>query len=510
MPRFIALFTLCCYVPLGMGADPTPVEKQLAIQRAMATARQYLQSSMPAEAVTSLEAEISNADGNKAFLALLKEAYLSEMASLMKDPTLNANRLSQVRRNIDILIGGKSATPTPDPSPASPTPAPTLPNPALSASGLSASPPPFTENSVADSNVTAATSAFKKGDYVQAERLFASIGAAKLNADQKAAWAYCRIRLAAEKVNAPQCDPATAAVAEKDALEAIKLVPQHLELQKIGQQVAASANLKASSREGTTQQTGPALDMTTKPSGMNGGEALETASFRVGHTGNRELADKVAKAAENLRKEIFERWSGPPSGEWEPKCEIVIHPTAEAYKQATNRPVSSTGNAIVRLSNGRATERRIDLRFDDNSIISNTLPRELTHIVLADLFPNSPPPKWAEEGMAILAETADEAGRYSRTLRRCAREGEWFGLDHLMELKDFPTDKITGFYCESVSLTEYLIHIRGERNFTIFLRDCHRYGTANSLKRQYGIDGPQALEAAWKRSVLDISRGQAP
>jgi len=274
--------------------------------------------------------------------------------------------------------------------------------------------------------------------------------------------------------------------------------------------VIAIANLKANSRDGATPQTGPVPDWIAKPNAANTGDLLETASFRVRYSGNRELAEAVAKAAENFRKEIFERWSGPPSGSWELKCEIVVHPTAEAYTQATGRPVGSTGTAIVRLTNGRASERRIDLRADDATIASNALPRELTHIVLADLFPDKPPPKWAEEGMAVLAGTAEEAGRYTNTLRRCARDGEWFGLAQLTELKDFPADKITGFYCESVSLTEYLIHKGGERNFTIFLRDCQRYGTAQSLKRQYGIDGPQALETAWKRSALEVSRGQAP
>jgi hypothetical protein len=141
---------------------------------------------------------------------------------------------------------------------------------------------------------------------------------------------------------------------------------------------------------------------------------------------------------------------------------------------------------------------------------SNALPRELTHIILADLFTDKPPPKWAEEGMAVLAGTSEEVGRYTQTLRRCSREGEWFGLAQLMEMKDFPADKITGFYCESVALTEYLIHLKGERSFTIFLRDSQRYGTAQSLRRLYEIEGPQALETAWKRAALDVSRGQAP
>ena len=286
--------------------------------------------------------------------------------------------------------------------------------------------------------------------------------------------------------------PPPAAVAA-DVADALKLVPRHAELQKVGEQVIATANQKAGGRrESAVTSTG---------------DVVETASFRVRHSGNRELADAVAKAAEAQRKTIFERWSGPPAGAWGPKCEIVVHATADEFAKATGRPAQWTGNAVVRLTGGRAEERRIDLRADDTAITSNALPRELTHVVLADLFPDKPPPRWAEEGMAVLAGAPEEVSRYTRTLPRCARDGEWFALGQLMELKDFPAEKITGFYCESVSLTDYLVRAAGsERNFTIFLRDCQRYGTPQALKRQFHIDGPQMLEAGWKRAALEAGR----
>jgi hypothetical protein len=145
----------------------------------------------------------------------------------------------------------------------------------------------------------------------------------------------------------------------------------------------------------------------------------------------------------------------------------------------------------VKLTNGSAEERRIDLRAD-TAIENNALPRELTHVVLADLFPGKPAPKWAVEGMAILAGSPEESGRYTRTLRRCARDGEWLTMAQILEMKDFPADKVTAYYCESVALTEYLIRAAGsERNFTVFLRDCHRYGTSQA-SAPFNIDGPQA------------------
>lgn len=486
----VALATVPLVTLLALGADPAPIEKHLAIQKAMVTARQFLEVNMPNEALVALEAEVPNADGNKAFLNLLREAYLSELGRLEKSATPDAARVAQIRRNLN-LLGGMAPIPA---KPTAPSDAPPVATPVVRPE-VPTLPPPSFDLSGADAGAEAAA-AFKKGSYAEAAKLFASLPAPA--PEQKTAWAYCRIRLAADRLNAPQCDATTAASVATEVADALKLVPQHAELREVGQQVLAAARRKA-----------PGAREPVAGAGL--GDVVETASFRVRHYGTREVAEAVSKAAELQRKVIFERWSGPPSGAWAPKCEIVIHPNGEIYAKATNRPAASTGTTTVRLTNGRATERRIDLRADDAAVATNALPRELTHVVLADLFPDKPPPKWAQEGMAILAGTPDEAERYTRTLPRCARDGDWFALAQLLDLKEFPTEKITGFYCQSVSLTDYLIRLGGsERNFTIFLRDVHRYGTSQALKRQYSIDGPQALEQAWKRAALEMGRGQTP
>jgi hypothetical protein len=283
------------------------------------------------------------------------------------------------------------------------------------------------------------------------------------------------------------CDAAAAADVVADVTGALKLIPNHAELQKLGQTVIATASAR------------------TRPSGeVKSSDVVETASFRVRCAGNGKLAAAIAQAAETNRTAIFTRWSGPPAGAWSAKCDVVIHASADAFASATGCPAGGTGAATVKLVNRRVTERRIDLRADDPAIETNALPRELTHVVLADLFPDEPAPKWAVEGMAILAGKPEEIERYTRTLPRCARDGDWFALAQLLEMKDFPKEHITGFYCQSASLADYLIRAGGsERNFTIFLRDCLRYGTAGALKRTYRIDSPQALEAAWKRATLE-------
>lgn len=461
-------------------ADPTPVEKQLALQTAMEAARKHLDARTPADAVAALEKEIANADGGKAFLSLLREAYASELASLEKSPAPDPEKLAQTRRKLALLGGEVKPTGASPPPLATPV---TEPEAAPPVAPTGTSQPPLDKPGT---DAAAAAAAFKAENYADADRLFAATGAARLTAEQKTAWAYCRIKLAADRVKAPACDAATASAAVEDVTAALELVPAHAELQRIGAQV-----LKAAQAKGGVRAVAP----------VAAGDALETASFRV-RGGTRELADAVAKAAEAGRKQIFERWTGPAGGAWQPKCEIVIHATADAYAKATGKPAALTGHATVKLTDGRATERRIDLRADDAALVANALPRELTHVVLADLFAGKPPPKWALEGMAILAGSPEEISRYTRTLPRCARDGELRTLAALFDLKDFPADGITGFYCQSASVVEYLVKLNGERHFKIFLGAVQRYGVAKALKDQYGIASIQALEQDWKRVSL--------
>jgi hypothetical protein len=468
MSRFalVPFGALVCAL-VALAAEPTPVEKQLAVQTAMAAARKHLDANDPAAAVTALETELLCADGNTAFLDLLRAAYRADLARLERAPAPDAERVAQTKRKLALLGGAPPVVPS------------------------GASPPPLAK-------VEDAVAAFKKGDFAAADAGFASVGAAKLTADQKTAWAYCRIKLAADRVGAPACDAATATAAAQSVADALELVTDNAKLTALGREVLKAAQAKAA--------TAPAA----APAAAPAGDVIETANFRVHHGGNRDLGASVAKLAEAARKDAFERWSGPAGGAWQPKCEIAVHPTADAYAKATDKPAALTGHATVSLSNGRATARRIDLRADDAALAANALPREITHVVLADLFADKPPPRWALEGMAVLAGSPEEISRYTRTLPRCARDGELRPLAALFDLKDVPADKLTGFYCQSVSVAEYLIKLKGERNFKIFLGEVSRYGTAQALKRQYGINGPQALETDWKRACLDVARGQAP
>ena len=322
----------------------------------------------------------------------------------------------------------------------------------------------------------------------------------KLSTDQTAAWAYCRIKVAADKLN-KSSDASTAADVVAEVEGALSTVPDHIALHEAAKDILATAKKRA----GTTRPTRvPAAVKTEEP----GWQAIDTDNFRVRYRTSKATAEEVARSAETVRADVFKKWSGPPGANWSPRCEITLHPTAEAFAAATKLPAAATGRADVDLAGGAATGRRIDLRADDETLTDAALPRELTHIVLADLFPSQPPPKWAELGMAVLSTSSAEVDRYLQTVRRCARDGELLPVDKVLTAAEVPAKTVTGFHVESVALVHFLVKWKGEKAFTAFVRDAQRYGTETALTRQYGLADARALEDSWKRGTTPVVRGQ--
>ena len=504
MPRpLVALVALAALPAAARPAEtPAPPPTVPTAQQAMADARAYLTANRPQDAVAALERALPRADGSGEFLALLSQAYHDELKRLRYARTPDAARIAAVREKIDLLAQRTQANAppkVPDPAP------PAAPSAATAAPEVA----PGTEL------VRRAIEQFKQGQsdplkYAEAAKLFAEAMGTRveLSRDQVAAWAYCRVRLAAERLNAAKGDPRVAAEVAAEVEDALGLAPDHARLRQFGQAVLAAAGKPAAAPQADPGAGGAKTPAPAAAAPAAGGvQALEYGSFRVRYTGGRELAEAVARKAEEHRAAIFTRWSGPPGGAWQPVCEVVLHPTAAAFAVATRQPAEATGHAYVRLEGGRAAERRIDLRADDETLLDDALPRELTHVVLADLFPGQAPPRWAEEAMAVLAASPAEVDRYLRTVPRCDRAGELVPVAGLLELKGLPQpERITGFYVESVSLVDFLVRWKKERAFTTFLRDVQRYGLESALKRQYGVASPRQLEELWRENVLGAAR----
>jgi hypothetical protein len=483
----------------ALAADP-PTSP--AVAAAIAEAKSHLAADRPAAAVAALEKVLAAADGNRAYLDQLRAAYTAELNHLQQSQG-DARQLADLRTKLG-LLGGPTVPPEP-PAPITP-PTPPGQTPVQkpdSAEGTDS----LRQAATLFNEARAALLGRPKDEPKQfglAARLFALAFSkqVELSPEQLAAWAYCRVRVANDTLNRSGNDPAAASGVIAEVEDALALAPTNAGLQKVGSEVIAAARKRAGATAAGRTKPAAGPDAT-------GWQTLETASFRVRHAGQRDKAEATARAAEAQRGQIFARWSGPPGGDWQPKCEIVLHPNADAFAKATRQPAAATGRAVVKLADGRAVERSIDLRGDDPTLADDALPRELSYVVLADLYADRAPPKWAEVGMAVLASSPAEVNRYRQTLPRCAQSGELIPLATLFELANPPADRVTGFYVGSVTLVDFLVRWKGEKAFTTFLRDSQRYGLASAMKRQYGVSDARQLEELWKRGELASARGQA-
>jgi hypothetical protein len=234
-------------------------------------------------------------------------------------------------------------------------------------------------------------------------------------------------------------------------------------------------------------------------------QVRETDNFRVFHH-SPELAERAAQVAEAARSAQGKRWTGPAlSRNWAPKCEVYLYPEAQTFAKMTGQPETSPGFTTMGANGGRIISRRINLRADHPRLLSAILPHEVTHVVLADMFPEQPIPRWADEGMAVLAEPPSEVRSRSAELRSPLEESRIFTVADLVAL-DYPDAKDwSTYYAQSVSLTRFLVEQGGPRDFIRFLQASQRSSIDAALRETYKINGLAELQNLW----LTYAREQA-
>ncbi len=335
--------------------------------------------------------------------------------------------------------------------------------------------------------------------FAEAAKFFAAaFRAVEMSPDQLDAWAYCRVRLAYDRLHKAPADAATATEVIAEVEEALRLAPAQDKLQALGATLIADAARRGGRSPATVV---PASAPTAAPADGT----VETANFRVVHGGDAPAAAAVARAAEESRAAIVQRWTGHAAADWPVKCVVTLHATGEAFALAAKVPAGQRGRAAVDLAGGRVTARRLDLALDGDlaTLTADVLPRELTHAVLAELFPAEPPPLWAALGMAVLAAGDAEQGRYRATFARCAEAGTLPTAAALMQRQTPPAEQATEFHVGSAALVSVLVRWRGEAEFLSFLSLSRRYGPEKAARQVYGLESLAQLEGVWKKSITN-------
>jgi hypothetical protein len=256
------------------------------------------------------------------------------------------------------------------------------------------------------------------------------------------------------------------------------------------------------SREGTpadgpraTPEQRPADE---SPSAPPAWQVRETRNFRIYHT-DPALGVKAAEAAEATRNHQAKRWgSAAIRTAWSPRCDIYLYPSAAEFARMTGQPESSPGFSTMGINANRVISRRVNLRGDHPQLIAAILPHEVTHVVLADLFTEQQIPRWADEGIAVLAEPVSEQLSRAAELTGPLREGKVFKLSELMAI-DYPNEEAWNlYYAQSVSVTQFMVQQGTPAQFISFVRGAQQKGIDTALREVYHMEGSSELEQRWQ------------
>jgi hypothetical protein len=233
----------------------------------------------------------------------------------------------------------------------------------------------------------------------------------------------------------------------------------------------------------------------------------ETANFQICCEDSEPAAEILARRAESLRKELRDKWLGDASSAtWIPRCQILLYSSQRSYVAAVGRGSERTvGSSLVDIDKGLITKRRIDLLGHSTDYLSAALPHELTHVILKDRFDATALPRWADEGMAILADTDAKQERHFKDLQKAFTRRTTFHVAELLTMEDYPSPTRFGtFYGQSASLAKFLVLRKTPKQFTSFIELANTDGYDSALQHFYGISGPRELDRLWRQYVDSV------
>ena len=228
-------------------------------------------------------------------------------------------------------------------------------------------------------------------------------------------------------------------------------------------------------------------------------EKFERGHFIVYHN-NRSVANKLSWKAEYHYKRIVNHLGVRSFRPWEAKekCPIYLYRAKTDYLKATGAPEWSVGIAQYNPFRFASYEGAPNLLID-------TLPHEMTHMLLYIFMDEKRIPLWLNEGMAQFEEE-DQKSNYhrKRLIKWHMREGNYIPLKELINIKNLQNmdeERVSLFYAEAASVVDHLITDNIRANYGRFLTSIKNGDTAEAaLKKAYQWkykNGIGDLEKRW-------------
>lgn len=240
------------------------------------------------------------------------------------------------------------------------------------------------------------------------------------------------------------------------------------------------------------------ISLTIKTSGP--WKIVESANFRCWSQLPETEARQLTESCEAWRSRLRTAWiTNVDRSDWTPKCEVYVHPNQAAYNQTLRRPGDpSVGTTAMNFDQGRTVYRRIDVRADASDWSNAALPHELTHVVLGERFGGHALPRWADEGIAMLSESADKHRERLENFQGVLVARATFQISDLVTTKGMPAPhRRDAFYGQSLALSSLLVRKSTPAKFADFIEDAIRVGSDQALRSHYSLNGLAALQQEW-------------
>jgi hypothetical protein len=237
---------------------------------------------------------------------------------------------------------------------------------------------------------------------------------------------------------------------------------------------------------------------------QDGLKVAETAHFRILHDQERVVVNKVGEAAELARIAAQRKWFGAEAADWDGKCSIYLHPDREKYSAKTK--MKNTLGHMRTLDFGGMLYRSIHLPCKEPNLFSDVLPHEVSHSVMAIRLQGRTP-RWADEGMAMLAESPESIDECVDRLPRYRKKDGLFALEILMQTDEPDHYGTMEYYSQATSLVQFLVSQKGPPTFINFLRTYISKGPEPALKQHYAIQNFADLEKRWQAFAFGKKKG---
>lgn len=230
-----------------------------------------------------------------------------------------------------------------------------------------------------------------------------------------------------------------------------------------------------------------------------------TPNFRIHWCAAAGDVRALADRCERLAAASKETWlTADRRAAWVPQCDVIVHPDTADYVQCLGAGSEQTsGCATIRLQDGRVVLRRIDLRADAGDWMSEALPHELTHVVLADRFCRTQIPPWADEGIAMLSESPQKLKQRLSDLRQAANGGLVYTPRELTSVKSSPEPAFRAlFFGQSLELVSLLLECGSREQLLQFVDASQTKDFDAALRDVYGDRRSSQFEQQYRACLL--------